>query len=91
VISPPHKWQVRFNSSGVEVIPRIEKPVNPEIVEELLIKFPDFRRAYTEDGLCSDEFDSFPPTTRTLRQFILACHDLPAIIRDQMLPNPDKK
>ena len=91
VISPPHKWQVRFNSSDVEVIPRINKPVGPRIVDELLLKFADFQRAYTEDGLSTDEFDSFGPTRRTLRQFIAACHDLPAMIRDRMLPSPDQK
>lgn len=91
VISPPHKWQVRFNSSDVEVISRIDKPVDPKIVDELLLKFSDFQRAYTEDGLSIDEFDSFAPTRRTLRQFIAACHELPAMIRDLMLPNPDRK
>ena len=91
VISPPYKWQLRFNSSGVEVVPRIDNPVRPEIVEELLRKFPDFRRAYNEDGLSLEEFDAFPPTRRTLRQFIAACHELPAIIRDQMIPTPDQK
>jgi transaldolase len=91
VISPPHKWQVRFNASDIEVIPRIDKPVEPKIVDELLLKFPDFERAYTEDGLSINEFDSFGPTRRTLRQFIAACHELPAIIRDRMIPNPDSK
>jgi len=89
VISPPHKWQVRFNASDVEVVPRIDNPVDPEIVDALLLKFPDFQRAHTENGLSIRDFDSFPPTLRTLRQFIAACHDLPAIIRDQMLPSPD--
>src|SRR6201996_7678331 len=51
VISPPYKWQVRFNGSDVSVTPRIDKPVRPEIVEELLAKFPDFKRAYNENGL----------------------------------------
>jgi transaldolase len=45
VISPPYKWQVRFNASDVRVAPRIENPVDPAIVSELLKKFPDFRRA----------------------------------------------
>ena len=49
----------------------------------------DFRRAYNEGGLTSAEFDSFPPTVRTLRQFIAACHDLDGQIREFMLPNPD--
>jgi transaldolase len=91
VISPPHKWQVRFNTSDVEVVPRIDNPVNPEVVDSLLAKFPDFRRAYTEQGLLVDEFDGFGATVRTLRQFISATHDLAAIIRDEMLPNPDQR
>src|SRR6201996_464352 len=42
VISPPHKWQVRFNASDVSITPRIDKPVDSGIVEELLKKFPEF-------------------------------------------------
>ena len=91
VISPPHKWQVRFNASNIEVLPRIETPVSPAIVDELLLKFPDFRRAYNEDGLSIDEFDSFGATRRTLRQFCAACHELASIVRDQLIPNPDLK
>lgn len=91
VISPPHKWQARFNASDVAVVPRIDNPVDPKIVDELLLRLPDFHRAYTEDGLSIKDFDAFAPTRRTLRQFIAACHDLPAIIRDVMLPNPDQK
>ena len=89
VISPPYSWQVRFNQSDVEVIPRIDKPVDSRMVEEMSAKFADFRRAYTENGLAIPEFDAFGPTRRTLRQFITACHDLDAVVRDIMLPNPD--
>jgi transaldolase len=89
VISPPYSWQVRFNASDVEAFPRIDKPVDPKIVAELSGKFLDFRRAFTEGGLAIDEFDSFAPTRRTLRQFIAACSDLDVIVRDVMLPNPD--
>src|SRR5437588_6271428 len=89
VISPPYAWQVRFNASDIQVRSRIDQPVDPHIVDELSRKFADFRRASNEGGLSSDEFDSFPPTPRTLRQFIAACHDLDGIVRDAMLPNPD--
>ena len=89
VISPPHSWQVRFNASDIEVRPRIGEPVRPQVVQELSRRFPDFHRAYTENGLSVEEFDSFGPTRRTLRQFIAACHDLDAIVRDFMLANPD--
>ena len=89
VISPPWKWQVRFNASDVEIVPRIDEPVDEKIVDELLRKFPDFRRAYEADGLSVDEFESYAPTTRTLRQFVEACHELAGQVRDIMLPNPD--
>jgi transaldolase len=89
VISPPYAWQVRFNASDIPVQSRIDKPVEPAIVDELSKKFLDFRRASTEEGLAIDEFDNFPPTRRTLRQFITACHDLDGLVRDVMLPNPD--
>jgi transaldolase len=89
VISPPYKWQLRYNASDIAVAPRIDKPVDPIIVGELLKKFPDFRRAYNEGGLSPEEFDTFGSTTRTLRQFIQSCHDLDGLIRDLMIPNPD--
>ena len=89
VISPPYSWQVRFNASDIEVQPRIDNPVDPKVVKELLAKFADFRRAYSPDGLTVEDFDDFPPTRRTLRQFIAACSDLDALVRDFMLPNPD--
>jgi transaldolase len=89
VISPPYKWQLRFNASDIGVANRIDRPVDPEIVRELLTKFPDFGRAYNEDGLSLDEFDSYGPTVRTLRQFLEACHELAVRMRDIMLPNPD--
>ncbi len=86
VISPPYKWQLRYNASDVEVIPRIDRPVDPKITEELLEKFVDFRRAYHEDGMTIEEFDTFGPTARTLRQFIQASLDLATLIRDFMIP-----
>lgn len=89
IISPPYSWQVRFNNSDVEVCSRINKPVEARIVEELSRKLPDFGRAHTEGGIPVEEFDSFGATRRTLRQFITACHDLDALVRDVMLPNPD--
>jgi transaldolase len=88
VISPPHVWQKRFNASDVTVEARIDTPISAAIARQLE-KFPDFRRASTEGGLKREEFDTFPPTRRTLRQFITACHDLDGQIRELMLPNPD--
>jgi transaldolase len=91
VISPPCPWQKRYNESDIEVVPRIDTPVDKKIVDTLLAKFPDFERAYTENGLSHEEFDTFGSTRRTLRQFITACAEMNSIVRDVILPNPDKE
>src|SRR5271156_2616698 len=89
LISPPHAWQVRFNAGDVEIRPRIDEPVDPKIVSELTKRVADFRRAFEEDGMSVTEFDGYPPTRRTLRQFIVACHDLDGIVRHVQIPNPE--
>jgi len=91
VISPPHQWQKRYNASDVKVVPRMDKPVEPKIIDELRKKFVEFNKAYDEDGLTVEEFDSFGPTLRTLRQFLGAYRDFVGQVRDFMTPNPDLK
>src|ERR1700674_2704418 len=89
VISPPYSWQVRFNASDIVVGERMDAAVDERILQGLQSKFADFRRAYTEGGISVEEFDSFAPSRRTLRQFIAACHELDGLVRDFMIPNPD--
>jgi transaldolase len=89
VLTIPYSWQKLFNESDIDVKERINDPVPQEIVKELYAKFPDFRRAYDEDGMTSEEFDTFGPTVRTLRSFIAAYRDLQTLIRNFMLPDPD--
>lgn len=90
VLTIPYGWQKKFNSSDVEVIPRMDNPVDSKIVNELLNKFEDFRKAYDENGLTPEEFDTYGATARTLRGFIKGYEELLGIIRDLMLPDPDK-
>jgi transaldolase len=87
----PYEWALKANSSDIPIIERIQNPVDPQIVDELYDKIPDFRQAYDEDGMSPEEFDSYGATVRTLRGFITSVHDLAAVIRDFMLPNPDVK
>jgi transaldolase len=89
VLTIPHRWQLVINGSDVEVRPRIDDPVPADALAELLRLFPDFGRAYDPKGLQPVDFDSFPPTVRTLRQFIASYEDLAARVRELMLPNPD--
>ncbi len=91
VVTIPHQWQKRFNASDVKVEPRMDVPVDQKIVDELLRKFADFRRAYEPDGLSVDEFDDYPCSRRTLRQFLGGYRDFTSVVRDFMLPNPDVK
>ncbi len=91
IVTLPATWQRRFQASAVEVRPRMDIPVDPAIVEELAARFPDFRRAYEPDGLAPAEFDTFPPTVRTLRQFIGSYHELLHAVTDAVLPSPDIK
>ena len=88
VISPPFGWQKRLNASGIEPTHRLDDPVDPRIVEDLYDNFSEFRKAYDEDGLTTDEFTGYGATARTLRQFLAANSELEAFVRDVTLPNP---
>lgn len=91
ILTIPPVWQVRFNDSGIGPESRIDTPVDPAFVSELRARIPDFSRAYDPDGLAPHEFDSFGATVRTLRGFIGSYHDLLGAIRDEILPDPDKR
>jgi transaldolase len=91
ILTIPYDWQKLFNQSDIEVKERMQNPVDPEIVAELYRKFAAFRQAYDEDGLTPPEFTGYGATARTLRAFIESYHDLLGVVRDLMLPNPEKK
>ena len=91
ILTMPSVWQKRFNASSVAVRSRIDEPVDPDIVEQLAEHFLDFRRAYDEDGMTVDEFDAYPPTVRTLRQFTASYLDLVRSVQEIVLPDPDKR
>jgi transaldolase len=87
VVSPPFDWQLRINENAIPVENRIDIPVDAKIMEVLYERLPEFRRAYDIDGLSIDEFDSFGPTRRTLRQFLEAVAELDALVRDVLVPD----
>ncbi len=91
VISPPFAWQRRLNASGIDAVPRIDEPVRPDVLDALYGQVREFRRAYDPDGLTVAEFDTFGATRRTLRQFLAAAADLDGLVRDVLLPDPDKE
>lgn len=87
VVSPPFKWQQIINASDYEVVERISEPVRQEYLDQL-DRIPDFRRAYDVDGMTEDEFESFGPSAKTLRQFLVADADLDQLVTDILIPAP---
>ena len=91
VLTMPYPWQVRFNASGIDPVSRIDVAVDQHLIDDLLERVPDFRRAYEPDGLSPGDFAGFGATARTLRGFVQSYHDLQGVVRDIMMPNPDLK
>lgn len=90
ILTIPYDWQLLFNKSDIEVKERMDNPVDEKIIENLYSHFEEFRKAYDEDGMSVEEFDAYGATVRTLRGFIASYHDLQAVIRNFMIPDPDK-
>jgi transaldolase len=87
VVSPPFDWQERINENRIPVRPHaIDEAVDQQVLETLLARVPEFRKAYDEDGLAVDDFERFGATVRTLRQFLEANAELEALVRDILIP-----
>jgi len=85
VVSPPFKWQEIINASGYVPVERMSVPVDPHYIEQLK-RIPDFNCAYEENGMTPEEFITFGPTVRTLRQFLGADEQLDQLVRDLLTP-----
>lgn len=81
----PNKWIKRFNNSDITVENRIDNPVDPQIIEQLSKKIPDFNKAYQPDGMLVEEFDSFGAVNKTLLQFLNGYDELIGMIRKYMV------
>jgi transaldolase len=90
VISPPFAWQVKINNSSLDAAPHLDDPVDPGILDALVTNLEEFRKAYDPDGLTPAGFDSYGATRRTLRQFLAATNELESLVRDIVVPNPDR-
>ena len=85
ILSMPYTWWKQFEASDIEPTARLDEPVDPRIVDALLQKFPDFRKAYDEDGLKPDDFVHYGAAIHTLNQFVSGYSDLLAFVRERML------
>ena len=85
VISMPYDWWNKFNESDIDVKARMDDDVDTKIIEQLLKKFVDFKKAYEEDGMSVDEFLRFGPSIHTLSQFLSGYDGLVSIVRGRIL------
>jgi transaldolase len=85
ILSMPYTWWKQFEASDIEPTARLDAPVDGQIVETLHRRFPDFRKAYDEDGLKPEDFVHFGATIHTLNQFISGYQDLLGFVRERML------
>jgi transaldolase len=88
VVSPPFAWQKLINDNNLDLVPRMDVPVEDHILSTLLARIPQFRQAYEPDGLTVAEFDTFGATAKTLRQFLDADAQLDALVRNVLIPAP---
>ena len=80
----PTPFQVKINGSAVVIESKIDEPVKPEYMEELL-SVPEFVKAYEVDGMSTSEFDQFGAVIDTLEQFYAGYDELVQIIRKYIL------
>lgn len=64
-------------------VSRFFNPVQPRVLEELIQKLPEFRRAYFEDGLSEDEFEEYGPVEYFRHMFISSWNKVLARIREE--------
>jgi transaldolase len=62
------------------VVYRMETPAPQYVIDELLEKVPDFRKAYLVDELSIKEFEDFGPVTLFRNMFIKGWKDLEQVI-----------
>jgi transaldolase len=83
--SMPYRWWKQFDASGIEPQPTLDRPVEPRVVAALQAAFPDFRRAYGEEGMRPEEFAGFGASIHTLHQFLGGYQQLLELVRGRML------
>ena len=85
IISMPYDWWNKFNNSEINVENKINIPVDEKIIGTLKENFEDFNKAYHENGMGINDFESFGPTKHTMRNFLLGYDEFANIVRDRMI------
>ena len=65
------------------VVSRMDSPISPLVIDELLNKLPDFRKAYLEHGLLTEEFGDFGPLQHFRGMFVKGWDTLVKSVADR--------
>lgn len=80
----PYKWQKKFNELNVIIENKILKPIDSNILDELLV-IDEFKKAYNYDGLLEKDFSSYGAYKATINQFLTGYDDFVRLIRSYKL------
>lgn len=90
VLTIPYGWQKKFNDSDVEVIDHSDFNVNEKYLEQLH-QLDEFNKAYYENGLALEEFDSYGAFVVAIKQFLEGYDGLIKLIRSYFVIKERRK
>ncbi len=64
------------------VVSRLFNPVQPEVLDALLTRVPQFRQAYMENGLHADDYEEYGPVKYFWNMFISAWQSNVALVKE---------
>ena len=83
VLTIPYKWQLKYNSSTVEIKNNMDTPVDEKILAELL-RHEEFKKAYCEN-LRPEDFQYYGAFKETIYQFLGGYDSLVQLVRKYMV------
>ena len=84
ILTITNDWQLKYNTSNIEVKNNMDTPVDEKILNELL-ELEEFRKAYYPDGMKPEEFEHYGAFLATMNQFLGGYDSLVNLIRTYMV------
>lgn len=78
-------WWRRMEGAKLPIHETIHEEVPQYVIDELIDKFPEYRAVYFEDGIKTDEFNSYGAFQHTMSEFFTGYDNFLAYIRSLML------
>lgn len=87
IMTIPVKWQKRFENCKVPIENNMDKPVDHDLLNQLL-RLPPFVQAYAENSLKPSQFAEFGPVNLTIHYFTDEYNKAVDKVAHMMLPDP---